>query len=308
MTRNVDLVGEHQFQRRRQLARDRRLLAPARGGQGPRLVFSFFLHGQAHTQDAPALLSFADDAPGASLGGARPKANFTEQDGALWIGKFPARDDDRDIGAGEFVVHAMASQAGIDVPEARLVRLNNEFHTFCVKRFDRVGGKRRFCASAMTLLRREQDEGTSYLELAQFLRTSGDPQHVEADLAQLFRRVAFNVAVGNRDDHLRNHGFLLSENGWRVAPAFDVNPNIDKSDHVLNIDDQDNRPSLATVAATSAFYGLSAAQARDIIGKVVSVVDHWQDAARNAGIYGADIDITSGAFAAHATHHAVARG
>ncbi len=247
-------------------------------------------------------------APGASLGGARPKANFTEQDGSLWIGKFPARDDDRDIGAWEFVVHAMASQAGIDVPEARLVRLNNEFHTFCVKRFDRVGGRRRFYASAMTLLRREQSEGASYLELAQFLRTSGDPRHVETDLAQLFRRVAFNVAVGNRDDHLRNHGFLLNENGWRVAPAFDVNPNIDKSDHVLNIDDQDNRPILATVAATSAFYGLSAAQARDIIDKVVAVVDHWQDAARNAGISGADIDITAAAFAAHATHHAVARG
>ena len=190
----------------------------------------------------------------------------------------------------------------------RLVRLNNEFHTFCVKRFDRVGGERRFYASAITLLRREQSEGASYLELAQFLRTSGDPRHVETDLAQLFRRVAFNVAIGNRDDHLRNHGFLLDENGWRVAPAFDVNPNIDKSDHGLNIDDQDNRPNLATVAATSAFYGLSAVQARDIIDKVVTVVDHWQDAARNAGISSADTDITSAAFAAHAEHHAVARG
>jgi serine/threonine-protein kinase HipA len=85
-------------------------------------------------------------------------------------------------------------------------------------------------------------------------------------------------------------------------------PNIEKSDHVLNIDDQDNRPRLATVAATSAFYGLSAAQARNIIDKVVAVVDHWQDAARNAGISGADIDITSAAFAARAGHHAGARG
>ena len=122
-----------------------------------------------------------------------------------------------------------------------------------------------------------------------------------------FARVAFNVAVGNRDDHLRNHGFLLSENGWRVAPAFDVNPNIDKSDHVLNIDEQDNRPSLATVAATSAFYGLSAIKARDIIENVVAVVDHWQHAARNARISGADINIMSAAFSAHAGYRAQAR-
>ena len=99
----------------------------------------------------------------------------------------------------------------------------------------------------------EQSGGASYREVAQFLRTSGDPQHVAADLEQWSRRVAFNVGVGNRDDHLRDHGFLLSGNGWPVAPAFDANPNIDKSDHVVNIDDQDNRSSLATVAETSAF-------------------------------------------------------
>ncbi len=238
-------------------------------------------------------------APGASLGGARPKANFVEKDGSLWIGKFPAHDDDRDICAWEFVVHTMAKEAGVDVPEARLVRLNSEFRTFCVKRFDRTEGKRRFYASAMTLLRREQSEGASYLELAQFLRARGDPRHVDADLEQLFRRVAFNVAVGNRDDHLRNHGFLLDENGWRLAPAFDVNPNIDKAEHVLNIDDLDNRASLDTVLATFEFHGLDEGKARDILEKVADVVDHWRNAARKAGISGADIDITAGAFSAH---------
>jgi serine/threonine-protein kinase HipA len=168
-----------------------------------------------------------------------------------------------------------------------------------VKRFDRTEGKRRFYASAMTLLRREQSEGASYLELAQFLRARGDPRHVDADLEQLFRRVAFNVAVGNRDDHLRNHGFLLDENGWRLAPAFDVNPNIDKAEHVLNIDDLDNRASLDTVLATFEFHGLDEGKARDILEKVADVVDHWRNAARKAGISGADIDITAGAFSAH---------
>lgn len=238
-------------------------------------------------------------APGASLGGARPKVNFTEADGSLWIGKFPSRDDDRDIGAWEYVVHRLAQKARIDVPPAKLIKLNNDFHTFCVQRFDRANGSRRFYASAMTLLRKTQSEGTSYLELAQFIRAQGDAEHADADLEQLFRRVAFNVAVGNRDDHLRNHGFLLGKTGWRLAPAFDVNPNIDKAEHVLNIDDVDNRPSPETVLSTAAFYGLDDVQARQIVDEVVMVVDHWQDAARRMRISGADIDLTAGAFSAN---------
>lgn len=238
-------------------------------------------------------------APGASLGGARPKANFTQENGSLWIAKFPARDDDRDVGAWEHVVHGLALKAGVDVPAAKAIRLNNVFHTFCVQRFDRAHGARRFYASAMTLLRKDQSEGTSYLELAQFLRGKGDGAHADTDLEQLFRRVAFNVAVGNRDDHLRNHGFVLGTNGWRLAPAFDVNPNIDKAEHVLNIDDSDNRPSLGTVLATAAFYGLSEERARQVVEEVAAAVDGWEDAARNAGIARGDVALTTGAFSAH---------
>lgn len=238
--------------------------------------------------------------PGASLGGARPKANFTEADGSLWIGKFPARDDDRDIGAWEYLAHGLALKAGVHVPPAKALRLNNDFHTYCVQRFDRVNGRRRFYASAMTLLRKEQSEGTSYLELAQFLRRNGDGAHTAADLSQLFRRVAFNVAIGNRDDHLRNHGFVLGETGWRLAPAFDVNPNIDKAEHVLDIDDADNRPSLETVLATAPFYGLDEASGRQVVEEVASAVDGWRDAARQAGISRADVELSEGAFSAHA--------
>jgi serine/threonine-protein kinase HipA len=241
-------------------------------------------------------------APGASLGGARPKANFTEADGSLWIGKFPARDDDRDIGGWEHMVHGLALKAGVDVPAAKAVRLNNEFHTFCVQRFDRANGVRRFYASAMTLLRKEQSEGTSYLELAQFLRAKGDGAHTDADLEQLFRRVAFNVAIGNRDDHLRNHGFVLGETGWRLAPAFDVNPNFDKAEHVLNIDDSDNRPSLETVLTTAAFYGLTEERGKQIVEEVASAVDDWEDAARQAGIARGDVELTAGALSAHAEY------
>jgi serine/threonine-protein kinase HipA len=237
-------------------------------------------------------------APGASLGGARPKANFKKADGSLWIGKFPARDDDREVGAWEYVVHKLAQTAGVNVPHARLVRLNNAFHTFCVQRFDRMNGVRRFYASAMTLLRKEQSEGTSYLELAQFIRSQGDAEHADRDLAQLFRRVAFNVAVGNRDDHLRNHGFILGKTGWRLAPAFDVNPNIDRAEHVLNIDDSDNRPSLETVLNTAAFYGLTDDRARQILQEVAVAVGGWEDLARKAHITTADLELTKVAFSA----------
>lgn len=246
-------------------------------------------------------------APGASLGGARPKANFTEADGSLWIGKFPARDDDRDVGAWELVAHDLAQKAGVDVPAAKAVRLSNEFHTFCVQRFDRAHGTRRFYASAMTLLRKEQSEGTSYLELAQFLRGKGDGVHADADLEQLFRRVAFNVAIGNRDDHLRNHGFVLGATGWRLAPAFDVNPNIDKAEHVLNIDDADNRPSLQTVLSTAAFYGLTEERGKQIVEEVASAVDGWENLARQAGIARGDVELTVGAFSAHAEYRSAAR-
>jgi serine/threonine-protein kinase HipA len=140
------------------------------------------------------------------------------------------------------------------------------------------------------------------LELAQFLRSAGDGANAHSDLEQLFRRVAFYVTVGNRDDHLRNHGFVLGGSGWRLAPAFDVNPNIDKAEHVLNIDDVDNRPSLQSVLTTAAFYGLSSQRAKEIIEEVARAVDGWEEQARRAGIARADVELTAAAFSAHSEY------
>ncbi len=241
-------------------------------------------------------------APGASLGGARPKANFTDVDDTLWIAKFPALDDTRDIGAWEKVTHDLALAAGVEVPEARLLTFNNEFRTFCVKRFDREPGQRRFYSSAMTLLRKNIETGNeaSYLEIAEFIANNCDPAYRSTDLEQMFRRVVFNVAVGNRDDHLRNHGFLYTHAGWRLAKAFDVNPNIHKAEHVLRIDDQHHRASLALVKTTAAFYEVSDARADTIIEEVAAVLDTWRDVAMRYRISQADIDLTASAFSAHA--------
>lgn len=237
-------------------------------------------------------------APGASLGGARPKANFTELDGSLWIAKFPAKDDQIDVGRWEWLVYKLADLAGVDMAPAKSLKLAASFHTFCARRFDRSQGRRVFFASAMTLLRRSQSEGASYLDLAQFLMTSGSKRFVSQDLAQLFRRVLFNVAVGNRDDHLRNHGFILAEDGWRLSPAFDVNPNIDKADHVLNLDATNSYPSIDRLLATADCYELSSKQARSIADEVLAAVSQWQSLAKQLKLPAAEIQLMQSAFLA----------
>jgi len=231
-------------------------------------------------------------APGASLGGARPKANFTEEDGSLWIGKFPARDDDRDIGAWEFLAHELAVDAGIDVPAARVLRLSNEHHTFCVKRFDRTqddagATRRRFYASAMTLLGKDQSEGTSYLEIAEFIHDHGSAQSRSDNLRQLFRRVAFNVAVGNRDDHLRNHGFLWAGGaGWKLSPAYDVNPvPQDVRPRILTtgISFEDGTCDLDLVLSVAELFGLSQREAKAIVKQVGEATATWREVAETQG-------------------------
>jgi serine/threonine-protein kinase HipA len=235
--------------------------------------------------------------PGASLGGARPKASYVETDGSLWMAKFPARDDTRDVSAWEALARQLAARAGIEVAASQLRRFSGEYHTFCIQRFDRSGDRRRFYASAMAVLRKDQSEGTSYLELAEFVQARGAKDRIASDLEQLFRRVAFNVAIGNRDDHLRNHGFLLTPTGWRLAPAFDLNPNTDRADHVLNIDESDNRPNLATVIETSEWYVGSKDRGRAIVAEVLNETRHWRRDAQALKIARADIELTAAAFA-----------
>ena len=235
-------------------------------------------------------------APGSSLGGARPKANFTEKDGSLWIAKFPAKDDDRDAGAWEMLTHGLAVKSKINVPAAKLCKFGNAHHTFCIKRFDRESEQRIFYASAMNLLSATKSEGYSYLDLAQLLQNQGDPNFIGKDLEQLFRRVIFNVLVGNRDDHLRNHGFILCKDGWRLSPAFDVNPNIDKADHVLNLDDSNSQPNVQTIIETAEFYQLTKDKALKIFADIAHVVSNWRSDAQKLRIANADIQLMSSAF------------
>jgi serine/threonine-protein kinase HipA len=223
-------------------------------------------------------------APGASLGGARPKANLVDEQGHLWITKFPSADDDYDVAAWEKVLHDLARCCGVTVPDSRLMQIGNGYHSFLVKRFDREGEGRHFFASAMTLLKHVDTDDASYLELAEFLSTFGDPDFLSADLEELFTRVAFNVATANRDDHLRNHGFMRSPAGWRLAPAFDMNPSFKKEEHVLALDLENRLPDLSLVLDTAGYYRLDKKRARAIIEKVIEIVSDWERRARSHGL------------------------
>jgi serine/threonine-protein kinase HipA len=241
-------------------------------------------------------------APGTSMGGARPKATFTQNDGTMWLAKFPAHDDRHDWGAWEHLTHQLAREAGIWVPESGLLALGGRHRTFCVKRFDRgVGGDpqaRRMVASAMTLLEREDGElGASYLDLVDLLETQGGAGLTE-DLQQLFRRAVFNLLVGNRDDHLRNHGFVRLPTGWRLSEAFDMNPNRDKRQHALTWDGKTAEPDLAALKETAPFYRMARPQdAQATIDEVKSVVVTWRDKANAHHLSGVEVQAMESVFA-----------
>jgi serine/threonine-protein kinase HipA len=150
----------------------------------------------------------------------------------------------------------------------------------------------------MTMLKKESSDDVSYLDIAQFIMTRGATGSIKDDLAQLFRRVVFNVAISNRDDHLRNHGFVLQPRGWRLSPAFDLNPNIDKAEHALNLDMGDNRANLDSVIATAQYYELTSDQATQILGEVLGVTREWEEAAKNLAISRGDIELMRAAFIA----------
>lgn len=223
-------------------------------------------------------------APGSSLGGARPKANCVDESGSLWIAKFPSVSDTRDVGAWEFLAHELAKAAGLDVPEAQCLSLGAKHRTFCVRRFDRRAGSRRVYVSAMTLTGHDDGDAASYLEICEAIAKYGDAAWIVRDLRELYRRIVFSILVSNFDDHLRNHGFLRGSTGWRLAPAFDVNPSPDRNLHALAIDEDDASPDLDLLLSTAQYYRLGEHDARTIEDEVRAVVRRWRDFAAASNI------------------------
>ncbi len=239
-------------------------------------------------------------APGSSLGGARPKATVQDDNEHLWIAKFPSRQDLVDVGAWEYLVHQLAADAGIDVPEARLERLSEYGTTFLVRRFDRTAGNKRIhFASAMTLLGRTDSDQhpASYLDLAEAISRFGEEP--AEDLAELWSRIVFSIAVSNFDDHLRNHGFLLGRRGWRLSPVYDVNPDPSRDGLSLTIDTADNRADFDLVLSVAEYFGVGTNAAHKRINEIVGTVSRWRSKARELGIPRPEIEQMSPAFPDH---------
>lgn len=222
--------------------------------------------------------------PGSSLGGARPKASIRNHDNSLWLAKFPSRHDDYDIGLWEFIVYQMAIESGIEMAESKVEAIGRH-HIFLTKRFDRTdAGARLHFSSAMTQLEYfdGQDDGASYLELAEFLIQHGS--NTQQDLEQLWTRMLFNIMVSNCDDHLRNHGFILERTGWRLSPAYDINPMLYATGLHLNIDDVSNALSIDLAFDVAEYFHVNDKTANAIHQRLLNAVSKWENLAKQAGI------------------------
>lgn len=217
--------------------------------------------------------------PGSSLGGARPKATVVDTKGQLWIAKFPSKNDENNTGAWEKIAHDLAHMCGLNVPEAKLETFSKLGSTFLVKRFDRDGDKRIHFASAMTLLGKTDGasaaDGASYLDMVSFIKANGcNPKN---DLIELWKRIVFNMAVSNTDDHLRNHAFILSKNGWTLSPLYDVNPVPYGDELSLNVNEDDNRISISLAIDSAHHFEIKEDDAKAMAEEIISIVkNNWE--------------------------------
>lgn len=237
--------------------------------------------------------------PGSSLGGARPKASVIDKQGNLWMAKFPSTKDSKDIGAWEMVVQLLSKQAGIEVPEANIKKFSGNYHTYLSKRFDRdQTGKRIHFASAMTLLGyndgNDFNDGISYLEIAGFIMQTSAA--ATQDLEQLWRRIVFSILVSNTDDHLRNHGFIMTNNGWRLSPAYDINLNETGYGLKLNINENNNELDLSLAMEVAKYFKLTTPRATQIQQELITIVSSWRKVAQKFGLSNNEIEMVSNAF------------
>lgn len=231
--------------------------------------------------------------PGSSLGGARPKASVIDNDKALFIAKFPSRKDDYNVGLWEHFCHLLATKAGINAATTQVLSTNDKYHTLFSPRFDRTkDGKRIHFASAMTLLGLSDGDnastGKGYLDIVDFILQNCTD--VNRNLQELFRRVAFNICIANSDDHFRNHGFLLTQKGWTLSPAYDMNPTQNEYQSLL-ISNSSSKADLTILLKACEYYMLNREVALQIISEVVKTVSGWKALATQLGIANREMEL-----------------
>ena len=240
--------------------------------------------------------------PGSSLGGARPKSAIIDTNGNLSIAKFPKKDDTYNVVLWEAVALTLAKKAGIVVPNFRIENVLNK-KVLIIERFDRknqtgIMPKRIPFLSAMAMLNADDNEEHSYLEMAYSLQQYGSNPNIDKE--ELFRRIIFSIAISNTDDHLRNHGFLYDNRGWRLSPIYDINPTPrDVKAKILStkIDFSNFTADTNIALSVCKEFSLTLARAKEIIAGVESVVSkEWREVAKNFGIKRNEIDYMASAF------------
>lgn len=234
---------------------------------------------------------------GSSLGGARPKAHVLDEQGRIAIAKFPSPlNDDWDVMRWEAVALQLAREARIRVPDFDLHVIDGKA-VLAVDRFDRAGVQRIGYASAMTMLEGTDGDRGSYLDIAAVIEERS--ASATADLQELWRRIAFSVLISNYDDHLRNHGFLRASNaGWRLSPAFDLNPDPRGGERHLNtaIDEADTSASAELVMEVADMFRLDQSSALRVLGEVYDATSRWREVARDRGLGTEEIELMAPAF------------
>jgi serine/threonine-protein kinase HipA len=237
-------------------------------------------------------------APGSSLGGASPKANILDDAKHPWIAKFPSKNDTLDKALWEYLAYKLAIKAGIQMADSKVEKVSGRYHTFFTKRFDRELGERIHFSSAMTMTGNNEDtlkeKEVSYLDIAVFIQFSG--ANVDMDLHQHWRRIVFNIAISNTDDHMRNHGFLLTPKGWVLSPAYDINPSIEKGGLAININTQSNALDFDLALSIGEYFRLNKKEMDIILSEVRSSVSEWEQIANKIGIHRAEIQMMKSAF------------
>jgi serine/threonine-protein kinase HipA len=224
---------------------------------------------------------------GTSLGGMRPKCTVIDDDGALSIGKFPSIADKRAVTKGEVLALTLARKAGINAAAARIVQ-TEDLPVALIRRFDRRGnGHRVMYVSAATMLGVEvtEPEEHTYTEIVDAIRIHG--ADAQADIEELWRRIAFSILITNVDDHLRNHGFLHEDREfWRLSPAFDINPSPERVRELKTWISEDAGPDMTIDALMSviAYFRITKARAKEILNEVAYSAESWRTTGQSIGM------------------------
>jgi serine/threonine-protein kinase HipA len=217
----------------------------------------------------------------------RPKCTVIDDDGALSIGKFPSITDERAVTKGEVLALTLARMAGINAAAARIVQ-SEGLPVALVRRFDRQdNGHRVMYVSAATMLGVEvtEPEEHTYTEIVDAIRVHG--ADAQADIEELWRRIAFSILITNVDDHLRNHGFLhVDREFWRLSPAFDINPSPERMRELKTWISEDAGPDMTIDALMSviAYFRITDARAKQILSEVAHAVDSWRMTGQSIGM------------------------